>query len=560
MKKKDIQLHKSLSSDFIKELSDKKKLSQHSKKELIDIIEKLQKHIPAANNETPLKPTGKTHSNKAMQLYDKFATGTLMVNRKGIIEDANAHVCKLLDISIAELKNASIYDYLEAFSATAFRSFLQKIFSTTPPSHALVVNFRLAHIPARQYVIKGKLLPNKNEAMLLVFDLEINEQLKPNKQKKAGQMHTQAEDDANYMKSHYATLFEDVPLIICSFDTNGTLRYHNKIFKKYFPRIEYPKYKKNIFDYFGDAKNALIELIQSLGKEHRIGIMKQKMNNRLLMDTWLKWFIRVSLDENHNIIEYQAIGYDITELVVAERKVQQTLAKERDINELKSRFISTVSHEFRTPLSSIMTNTEMLDSFKHKLTSEKTDVYFKRIYDAVKTMVIMLEEVSTMSDDQSGKLRYEPALINIPELIDAATKEIQQLFKDRKPVHVQMQLNGNKNTLIADKDLLWHILINLLSNAFKFSHIKTEVELLAIVKKNAFLLQIRDYGIGINKKDLKHIFEPFYRGENISNIKGTGLGLSIVKRCVELHNGKIEIKSYEKKGTIVMVSIPLYAK
>ncbi|BCL37466.1 ATP-binding protein [Nostoc sp. MS1] len=237
--------------------------------------------------------------------------------------------------------------------------------------------------------------------------------------------------------------------------------------------------------------------------------------------------------------------------------LEQALQKERELNNLKSLFISTVSHEFRNPLSVIQTAIELIELHGENLTEVKRNTYIRRIKGAVQSMKLLMEDVLFIGKAEAGRLESQPTLLNLKEFC-------QELIEDFTTVEISgheiiFNCYGDTTDAYMDERLLHYILVNLLSNAIKYSpHKETiRVELSCDQTQGIAIFQIQDEGIGIPEADQAHLFESFYRASNSQSIQGTGLGLVIVKRCVEAHNGQISFTSQEGVGTKFTVTLPL---
>jgi len=254
--------------------------------------------------------------------------------------------------------------------------------------------------------------------------------------------------------------------------------------------------------------------------------------------------------------DYLAVVRNITTRKEAELALNRMLEKEAELNRLKTQFIATVSHEFRTPLSAISSNLQLLDLYDDTWSVEKKTTAILRIHHAVKEMITLLNDLSVVAKDQSGKLTINPTVFNLElfcgELIKDAAVIVDPL------ANIKFEFTCKYSEVTLDKELLRYILSNLLSNAIKFTPGNEEV-LLAVSNPDDQTIQIvlSDRGIGISQEDLSNIFEPFHRGGNVAEFPGTGLGLSIVKRCVDLHKGSVSITSELGKGTRITVLLPL---
>ena len=233
---------------------------------------------------------------------------------------------------------------------------------------------------------------------------------------------------------------------------------------------------------------------------------------------------------------------------------QRSIDKEKELNIIKNRFISVISHEFRTPLTGIKSSVQLFERYGDKWDAEKKQKFFNTIYNSIGFTNLLLDDISIIGQDESGKMSYNPSLCAIEEVCQQAFDDIKAVFG--KSIMINFWAKPSSIKTLADETLLRHILNNILSNAVKYSGHEKQIDFSVIIDNDKIIFTITDHGIGIPAEDLKYIFEPFHRASNAELIKGTGLGLSIVKRCVELHEGSIEIKSTIDKGTIVIVKIP----
>lgn len=247
---------------------------------------------------------------------------------------------------------------------------------------------------------------------------------------------------------------------------------------------------------------------------------------------------------------------DITLLREAETELQNALAKERELSQLKSDFVSLVSHEFRTPLEIIMSSVDNLQRYHDRLVAEKREQLLLSINKAVRRMANMMEEVLVLGRVESGKMDFKPEPFDLPACCQRLADEIQTTTGRRCPIEVQA--NGTATTAYGDENLLRHILSNLLSNAVKYSAENRPVTLVIEKESANAVLRVMDRGAGIPTADQERLFQAFHRGSNVSQIPGTGLGLVIVQRCVDLHGGKIQCHSVEGQGTTFTVTLPLF--
>lgn len=276
---------------------------------------------------------------------------------------------------------------------------------------------------------------------------------------------------------------------------------------------------------------------------------------------WIYNQAKLVRDETGNPLEIIGYWVDITERKQLEQEITTALEKEKELNELKSRFISMTSHEFRTPLSTILSSCELLEHYRHKWTQEKQLTHLHRIQTAVKRMTEMFNDVLFISKEEAGKLECRTQNLNLVKYCRHLVEEVLQ------NLGYQQELTPNPRIVFSstsefmqscmDEKLLAHILINLLSNAIKYSNIDSTVKFNLTFQDGQAIFAIQDQGIGIPSKDLPHLYESFHRATNVGNLQGTGLGLAIVKKCVDIHKGEIFVTSEVGIGTTFTVILPL---
>lgn len=231
------------------------------------------------------------------------------------------------------------------------------------------------------------------------------------------------------------------------------------------------------------------------------------------------------------------------------------LEKERELNALKSQFVSMVSHEFKTPLTTISLSSNLLKRYDDRMSAQERHEELLVIEKTVEQMNELLDNVLTVSRWEAGKIKFEPTKIEVRPFCQRLIERFQAMCE---PTHViQFAPKHETDHITVDPTLFEHILSNLLSNAIKYSPAGGTVVFEMSSDQDTISFRVSDQGIGISEADQQALFETFHRGNNVGNIKGTGLGLSIVKRFVDLHHGTIQAESELNKGTTFTVTIPL---
>ncbi|HEY9613702.1 PAS domain S-box protein [Allocoleopsis sp.] len=277
------------------------------------------------------------------------------------------------------------------------------------------------------------------------------------------------------------------------------------------------------------------------------------------------------------------IAEDITLRKKAELETFKALQREKELSTVKSSFVAMTSHEFRTPLTTIRSSTDLLERYRNRLSEDKQQTHLHRIKSAVERMTQMLNDILLMSEAEAGKLLFNPAPLNLLQFCRHLVDDVQLGAQKQQAIHftcpsdaeggslrdhriLDTQDTPNQETtpldsplcsVSLDERLLRHILNNLLSNALKYSPEGSTVQFNLTAKGDQVIFQIQDQGIGIPPADQTRLFEAFHRANNVGTIQGTGLGLAIVKQCVDLHQGEITFTSEVGKGTTFIVTLPL---
>jgi PAS domain S-box-containing protein len=301
----------------------------------------------------------------------------------------------------------------------------------------------------------------------------------------------------------------------------------------------------------------------------------------------LVFYMFESKDEDQRLIELISASTELGLMVQrkqVEGDIRKALSREKELTELKSRFISMTSHEFRTPLTTILSSAELIEHYNHKWTDEKKLTHLHRIQKAVKHMTKLLNDVLILGKADAGKLQFNPAPLDLENFCRNLVEELQlNDTNQHQLVFITQGLDqqGSRESGIGsrkvdysllptpysplpaklpciDEKLLRQILDNLLSNAIKYSPPGSIVKFTLSGLPNQAIFQIQDRGMGIPREDQERLFETFHRASNVGTISGTGLGLAIVKRCVDIHQGQIAMESEVGVGTTFIVTLPTY--
>jgi PAS domain S-box-containing protein len=281
--------------------------------------------------------------------------------------------------------------------------------------------------------------------------------------------------------------------------------------------------------------------------------LKQSEEQLIVYATELEKKVK-SRTEDLNVL-ITKLEREIMERKKAEEEVNKALTKERELNEMKSKFVSIASHEFRTPLSTILSSISLIDQYKTLGDIEKIDKHTNRARASANHMISILNDFLSVGRLEEGKVEIIREPIQIQELFGDIVEEIKLLLKPGQQIEINCTSPGL--TIHTDSRMLRNILFNLLSNASKYSEANKTIHLTCETHPGFIAVEIKDEGIGIPEEDQRHLFDRFFRASNAINIQGTGLGLNIVKRYLDLLNGTISFTSEYGKGSIFTIQLPI---
>ena len=243
----------------------------------------------------------------------------------------------------------------------------------------------------------------------------------------------------------------------------------------------------------------------------------------------------------------QELIKSITELESAKEHVSELFEKERELNQLKTRFVSMASHEFRTPLSSIQLSASLINKYVEKNDIENVEKHTSKIKNSINNLTTILNDFLSLEKLEAGKVSANFSWFNIFAFSEEIAEEMQLMTKQQQLIVYEH--SGTSADVYLDQGLLKNCIINLISNAIKYSGESTMIQFNSIVNEKSLIIDVKDNGIGIPDTEMDNLFEPFFRAHNTGDIPGTGLGLNIVKRYVGLMNGTCTCESQQNIGT-----------
>ena len=294
-----------------------------------------------------------------------------------------------------------------------------------------------------------------------------------------------------------------------------------------------------------EIRNWELRLQPRQSQEFTVEVAVSAIRDRHLNLTGFRWLMRdITLQKQTEALRLQL-----------EDVLQQQLEEERKLNQIKTRFIETVSHEFRTPLAIISLSTDLLERFGDQTSEEKKRQYFQKIRNAVKHNTQLIEEVLTFNQVKTNRFGLNPKSLDLVQFCRDQVDELQLLTHSQQTL--QFICDFPSCWVEIDERSLHHILINLLTNAMKYSPAGGQITFELTCKQQQAMFRVQDAGIGIPPEDQLHLFEPFHRASNVGALPGTGLGLAIVNQMVDLLKGTITVNSEMNVGTSVTVTLPL---
>lgn len=361
----------------------------------------------------------------------------------------------------------------------------------------------------------------------------------------------QAENALNSSLATNRALLDAIPDSLFRISSEGVFVNFKPVKNNHLPLQTQEFLGKSLYEVFPEAvANPMMDCVQLALTTKNMQILEYQL---LLDDNLLDYEARIAVSAENEVM---AIIRDITERKRVETDICNALEKEKELNELKSRFVTMASHEFRTPLATILSSSELLEYYSHKWSDDKKVKHQQRIQSSVKHMTNLLDDVLLIGKAEAGKLEFQPKLLDIIQFCRDLVEEVQVTTQTHTiNFCIQEQLDSIDG--LIDEKLLRHIITNLLTNAVKYSPQGKEVSFNLICDRTSAVFLIQDGGIGISPEDRQKLFESFHRGKNVSNIPGTGLGLAIVKKSVDLHGGTITVQSQLEVGTTFTVTLPL---
>ncbi len=298
------------------------------------------------------------------------------------------------------------------------------------------------------------------------------------------------------------------------------------------------------------------DLSEIKNAEFRLKALNEELEKKVVERTYeLEKVVNQLLSLNRQL-ESEISNKIKIQLKLREREaaLEKSLAKEKELGELKSRFVSMASHEFRTPLSTILSSVSLIGRYQETTQQPQRDKHIGKIKSSVAHLTGILNDFLSMNKLEEGKIKAVNEPFNPEELFNEVIEELTSLLKQKQKINIEFKITTKE--VISDKKIIKNILINLITNAIKYSDENGLILCSLSVDGEGMNFSVEDYGIGIPQDEQKHLFDRFFRASNVTNIEGTGLGLNIVKKYVEMLDGTISFRSKIYEGTCFTVKVP----
>lgn len=494
--------------------------------------------------------------------FENSAVGMALINIDGYFIETNVRLCKILGYSNQEMK------YLKFQEITHYEDLALDLYYKEQLDTGKISNFS----SEKRYIHKNKSIiwvhmsvssakNHENEIKYYIVQIiDITERKKIEDENKllTDEINRNKTVQLNEAKNMYRLLAENTVDLVCLHDLDTSFRYVSPSIEKLlgytpeeligklpmeFVHPEDIEILKNSIDKCRTEVESITAQIRFKNKEGEYFWFESKA---------------ILVHENGIPISFQTSTRDITQRKRAEKIIENTLIRERELNELRINLISTVSHEFRTPMTTIRTSAELISMYlenQNVINGNRIQKRVSIITEEIDRIIELMNAVLTISKEDSGKTNFNPTLFDLKEFC-LEIIDNNYLNTINIPM-VATNFNGSTFTVNADKKLMEYGIFNILNNAFKYSEKSAEVILNLSSTSDTIILDIIDFGIGIPKEDHVKLFNTFFRASNTDGFQGTGLGLYIAKTFIEKNSGAIALESELGKGTKVTMKFPL---
>ncbi|MGB7339645.1 MAG: ATP-binding protein [Phototrophicaceae bacterium] len=364
------------------------------------------------------------------------------------------------------------------------------------------------------------------------------------------------EDQLQYDVTRYLEILDAIPDMVYVKDEHSRLIWANRTFTHFF--------NKSLDELLGESHIAGVGTLNVVGSLDDDAFVLSTGKTRVTKEEAIirydgvtRQFVTTKkpiFNEQGQVRMLVGISKDVTETKNVERYLMNALEDRQELVELKSAFISMVSHEFRTPLSVILSSVDIIQNYYERLTDERRQEKLFVIQNQVKRLTRLMDEVLLINRGDAKGLPFSPVYTDVIELSERIIEEVQSTYSESL-VMINFKYDACAKSQYIDADLYRHIVQNLLSNALKYSKVHSDVQFSINCSDTKITIVVADTGIGIPQANHANLFQTFQRADNVGTIQGTGLGLAIVKRAVDTHGGTINFRSIENQGTMFVVTL-----
>ncbi len=394
--------------------------------------------------------------------------------------------------------------------------------------------------------------------LILVMAYYIRVRTLRNRQIELERLLSERTKDLEIEKENYRGIVEDQTELICRFGSLYQLSFVNEAFCRYFEKRRHELLDANLMSLIPPEEQSEVEtVIASLNSNRQSSTLETPFYQDDGQILWVQWTARILLDSNKQLIEYQAVGRDITERVEMDRQLIEAKEVAEAANQAKSDFIADISHEIRTPIHAILGYTKLGINKINKISKESIVDYLNEIQKSGKRLVNLINDLLDLSKLETGKTVYTFELNALSKTIDEVIAQFMGMAADK---NLTMDfINPNlTDSVIMDKDKIYQVLTNLVSNAIKFSNANEKIEINLTNLEDRFQVSITDNGLGVPIEEIEAIFEKFTQSsKTTADSGGTGLGLSISKQIILDHQGLIWAENNPNGGATFSFTLPV---
>lgn len=513
---------------------------QGKNEELVFIRQTVEDELAAT------RQTVEMERQRYQDLFNFAPDGYLVTDTTGTIQEANCTAAMLLGVSQSFLVGKPLVVFVAKGDRKIFRTLLTRLIQRQQVQNWEVCLQPRENPPFHTALTVATVLNPQGKPVALRWLIrDITERKR-------------AEEKIRFQ----AHLLDVVEQAVIATDLDGRIIYWNRFAEKLYGWAATEAVGRSVVEVISAAaaEDQVAEILARLRTDVTwSGELLRKHRDSTTFPTMVtNWPIH---DDQGRLVGTVSVSADVTvakhleaERQRAETEIRHALTQEKELGDLKSRFISMTSHEFRNPLTVVLTSAQLLENFKHKLSDEKKLELLHRIQAAGKIMTHLLNNVLILGRAEAGKLQVNLVPLNLAKFCRSLVEEMQLSVGIKHAIALSQK--GDCTNTCMDENLLRHILANLLSNAIKYSPPFSTVNFELSCQDGEAIFQINDEGIGIPPIDQPRLFDSFHRGENVGDIPGTGLGLTVVKKYVDLHNGKITFANNGGVGTTFTVTLP----